>query len=68
MFNTLHALSAYNPILITAIDLLIASNIQLQVFHIPCELNKVVDALLHLDATTAHQLQLGLSVTKFSPP
>ncbi|KAF8240279.1 hypothetical protein L208DRAFT_1352889 [Tricholoma matsutake] len=35
MFNTLHALPAYNPILITAIDLLVKSGIQLQVFHIP---------------------------------
>jgi len=29
MFNTLHALPAYNPILITAVDLLISSSIQL---------------------------------------
>jgi hypothetical protein len=68
MFNTLHTLPAYNPILITAINLLITSNIQLQVFYIPHELNKVVDALSHLDVTTACQLQPGLSVTKISPP
>ena len=35
MFNTLHTLPAYNTNLITASDLLLQSNIQLQVFHIP---------------------------------
>jgi hypothetical protein len=68
MFNTLHALPAYNPILITAVDLLIASGIQLRVFHIPRESNKVADALSRLDGITARRLQPGLSVTKFSPP
>ena len=68
MFNTLHALPAYNPILITAINLLLASNIQLQVFHIPHNENKVADALSHLDCTTAHRFHPGLVITRFSPP
>jgi len=68
MFNTLHALPAYNPILITAINLLIASDIQLQVFHIPRIENKVADALSLLDAISACQLQPGLTVINFSPP
>jgi len=68
MFNSLHALPAYNPILITAVDLLITSGIQLRVFHVPRGSNKVADALSRLDVVTAMQLQPGLVVTKFSPP
>jgi hypothetical protein len=68
MFNTLHALPAYNLILITASDLLIQSNIQLRVFHIPRNDNKVADALSRCDVNTARRLQPGLAVAKFSPP
>jgi len=68
MFNTLHTLPAYNPILITAVDLLISSSIQLRVFHIPRNKNKVADALSCLDISAAHQFQPDLVVTKFSPP
>jgi hypothetical protein len=68
MFNTLHALPAYNPILITATDLLTSSGIQLRVFHIPRENNKVADALSRLDAASARRFQPNLAVTKFSPP
>jgi len=35
MFNTLHALPAYNPILITAIDLLLNSGVHLRVSTFP---------------------------------
>ena len=68
MFNMLHALPAYNPILITAIDLLIRSKIQLRVFHISRNNNRVADALSRLDPFTAQQLQPGLVVSYFSPP
>jgi len=68
MFNMLHALPAYNPILVTTVDLLLASNIQLRVFHIPRSGNKVADALSRLDSVTASCLQPGLVVTRFSPP
>ena len=64
----LHALPAYNPILITAANLLIASGIQLWVFHVPHEFNEVADTLSCLDNVIACQLQSKLSVTKFSPP
>lgn len=53
MFNTLHALPAYNPILIMLIDLLLTSGVQLHVFHISCNENKVADALSYLDSDTA---------------
>jgi hypothetical protein len=68
MFNTLHALPAYNPILITATDLLVTSGIKLRVFHLPREENKVADALSRLDVPAARRFQPGLAVTKFSPP
>lgn len=71
MFITLHALPAYNPILITATDSdLIASGIQLRVYHIPHhgESNKVADALSRLDVATAQQFQPILAVSIFSPP
>ncbi|KAF8805885.1 hypothetical protein BYT27DRAFT_7020609, partial [Phlegmacium glaucopus] len=67
MFNTLHVLPAYNPILITAVDLLIKSNIQLCVFHIPHNNNKVADALSHLDGKTAQLLQPRMVVSNFFP-
>jgi hypothetical protein len=68
MFNSLHALPAYNSILITATDLLLSSGIHLRVFHIPREENKVADALSRLDVPTACRFQPGLKVTKFTPP
>ncbi|KAF8801432.1 hypothetical protein BYT27DRAFT_7226799 [Phlegmacium glaucopus] len=68
LFNTLRALPTYNPILVTVVDLLLASKIQLRVFHIPHNENKVADALSRLDDVTAKHLQPGLSITPFSPP
>jgi len=68
MFNTLHALPAYNPILITAVELLLSSNIQLRVFHILHNDNKVANALSRLNGATAHRLQPCLVMTRFSPP
>ena len=68
MFNTLHALPAYNPILITASDLLLRTGIQLRVFHVPRGYNTVADALSRRDVDTACRLQPGLVVTEFSPP
>jgi hypothetical protein len=68
MFNSLYALLAYNPILITAVDLMISAGIQLRVFHIPCDENQVADALSRFDNTTACVLHPGLIIQNFSPP
>ncbi|KAF8228560.1 hypothetical protein L208DRAFT_1285656 [Tricholoma matsutake] len=68
MFNSLHALLAYNPILITAIDLLLKSGVQLCVFHIPQTENKVADALSRLDGMAASWLQPNLVISNFTPP
>jgi hypothetical protein len=68
MFNTLHALPAYNPILITAVDFLLASDIQLRVFHIPRGDNIVANALSRRDVAMACRLMPGLTISTFSPP
>lgn len=68
MFNSLHALLAYNSILITAIDLLLKSGVQLHFFNVPQSKNKVADALSWLDGSTAHQLQSNLVISNFTPP
>ena len=68
IFNSLHALPAYNPILVTATNLLLTSDIKLRVFHIPQEENKIADALSRLDVPSACRFQPGLTVTNFSPP
>jgi hypothetical protein len=68
MFNSLYALPAYNPILITAVDLMISANIQIRVFHIPRAENGVADALSRFDNASACVLQPGLLIRNFSPP
>jgi hypothetical protein len=68
MFNSLYALPAYNPILITAVNLMISAGIQLHVVHIPRAENQVADMLSCFDNTTAHVLHLGLIIWNFSPP
>ena len=60
MFNSLHALSVYNFILITTINLLIKSHILLHVFHILYNQNSTADALSHLGQTTTCHLQPNL--------
>ncbi|KAF8224110.1 hypothetical protein L208DRAFT_1135390, partial [Tricholoma matsutake] len=68
MFNSLHALPAYDPILITAIDWLMAHQMELQVFFIPGELNVVADTLSHFENAKAFANQWGLSIAPFTPP
>jgi hypothetical protein len=48
MFNSLRAQPLYNPLLITAIDLLLDHGVDLHVFHIPGQVNIVADALSRL--------------------
>ncbi len=47
IFNSLHALSLYNPILMAAIKICIKSNIDLHIFHIKGKKNTVADTLSH---------------------
>jgi hypothetical protein len=68
MLNSLYALPAYNLILITAVDLMISTGIQLRVFHIPHAENQITNALSCLDNATARVLHPGLIIQNFSPP
>ena len=68
MFNSLRALPAYNPILITAVDYLMAHQMDLRVFFIPGELNVVADALSFFENARAYSSQWGLSIAPFTPP
>ena len=68
MFNSLAALPAYNPILITAVDWMIAMDIQVRVFHIPRHLNTLADALSRFDNKTALTYEPTLVITPFTPP
>ena len=68
MFNSLRALPAYNPILITAVDYLMAHQMDLRVFFIPGELNVVADALSRFENARAYSSQWGLSIAPFTPP
>jgi hypothetical protein len=68
MFNTLSALPAYNDILLTAVDWMMTTGIQMHVFHVPGRFNSIADALSRLDKTTACFLEPRLLVQNFSPP
>jgi hypothetical protein len=68
MFNTLSALPAYNDILLTAVDWMMTTGIQMRVFHVPGRFNSIADALSRLDNATACSLEPRLLVRTFSPP
>lgn len=68
MFNTLRADPIHNPILLTAIDLLVSHNAELRVLHISGRDNIVADALSRWDNATALTHAPGLTISFFLPP
>jgi hypothetical protein len=68
MFNSLHASPILNPILLTAIDLLLQFDVQLRVFHVPGTDNGVADALSRFDNERALLLHHKLTIKPFIPP
>ena len=68
IFHSLHARPPYNPILLTAVDLLLTSNISLRVFYIPGQDNIVADALSHFRNDIAIASVPELHVSFFQPP
>ena len=67
MFNSLEAQPLHNPLLTTAVDLLLWSHIQLHVFHIPGEHNVVADALSCSLFHNAHIHSSALQIHPFTP-
>ena len=71
IFRTLRAAPVYNPILMSAVDVLIANETEHRVDHVPGECNVVADALLRgrLDlARTLHPGPIPLHILPFTPP
>ncbi|TFY66127.1 hypothetical protein EVG20_g4960 [Dentipellis fragilis] len=68
LFSSLHAQPQYNPLLRSAVDTLIRSNIDLRVLHIPGENNGVADALSRWDIDRALRLFPDLRISHFTPP
>ncbi|KAF8226060.1 hypothetical protein L208DRAFT_1303849, partial [Tricholoma matsutake] len=62
MFNTLSVLPAYNDILLTAVNWLMATGIQMRIFHIPGHFNSIANALSWMDNATATFLEPHLLV------
>ena len=71
IFRSLRAKPIYNPILMSAIDVLIANGTEHRVDHVPGECNVVADALSRnkLDlARTLHPGPIPLHILSFQPP
>ena len=67
-FNTLRCLPQYNPILIDAADISIASGIHLRVLHIPGDLNYVADVISCEKFSLAQQYVPGIAISSFLSP
>lgn len=68
MFYSMHALPRYNPLLIYAVDILIAARIELRVYHIPGVHNTVADHLSRWRNEDAAALVPGITISSFKPP
>ncbi|KAF7360389.1 DNA/RNA polymerase [Mycena venus] len=68
IFGSLKALPAYNDILKSSVDVLIARDLDLRVLHVPGEHNSLADALSRWDNTAATSLFPGLLTQPFEPP
>jgi hypothetical protein len=66
MFNTLSALPAYNPIILTAADWLLRVGIQIRVFHLPRRLNSISTTIVTV--SPLHLLQLSSPFVAARPP
>ncbi|KAJ3911164.1 hypothetical protein F5877DRAFT_93815 [Lentinula edodes] len=68
MFHALKAKQLYNPLLLTAIDHSICSNLQFRVAHIPGDENDIADALSRFDYARILQLVPSMEIYNFTPP
>ncbi|KIY43070.1 hypothetical protein FISHEDRAFT_78863 [Fistulina hepatica ATCC 64428] len=68
MFNSLHALPPYNPLLITTVDRLMQTGCELRVLHLPGVQNTIADALSRFHNHYATALSPRMQISSFSPP
>jgi hypothetical protein len=68
IFRSLRCLPDYNPLLKSAVDILIANNFSLRVLHVPGEDNIVADALSRVQFSVALSYEPGLKLFDFNPP
>lgn len=68
LFDSLHALPAYNSLLRNAVDLLITHDVDVRVLHIPGSDNVVADAISRSRFADACAHAPGLLIRTFQPP
>jgi hypothetical protein len=68
MFNTLAALPPYNWLLMLVVDVILDSQIDLRVFHVPGVHNEVADHLSRWKNDEAREVSPGLIISSFQPP
>ena len=68
IFRTLRCLPDYNPLLKTAVDILISNNFSLRVLHVPGEDNLIADALSRVQFSVALSYEPSLTLFNFNPP
>ena len=68
MFRSLRCLPDYNPLLKSAVDVLIAQNYSLRVLHVPGEDNLIADALSRVQFSIALSYEPSLKLFTFNPP
>ncbi len=68
IFNSSSSLTDYNPILKSAINVMVSHSIDLHVLHIPGSENDVADALSRSKFSRARELVPRLLILPFEPP
>ena len=68
IFGSLSALPSYNSILISTVDVLLRTNIDLHVVHIPGTQNVVANTSSQYHNELATKLVNGLTICTFQPP
>jgi hypothetical protein len=68
IFRSYHCLPAYNPLLKTAVNIILANDYSLRVLHVPGSENIIADALSRVKFSIALQYEPQLRFTLFNPP
>ncbi|RDB27277.1 hypothetical protein Hypma_004297 [Hypsizygus marmoreus] len=68
IFSTLYSLPPFTPILKLACDILIKSEHQLRVLHVPGASNRVADAISRAQFVQALDLVPSMTISSFQPP